>query len=208
MWENRGVEKKRTKKVFRAKRIYSPVKQRILLLLQAGVALSFAGTVGRQIRIIKEAAGEWKEVDQNYLKQIVREFYQDRLVSEQENADGTKTIVLTERGKKRAVAFNFDKMEVNVPGAWDGLWHIVIFDIPEKYKWARLSLRDKLLDLGFFQYQKSVYIYPYSCADEIDFVIEFFKVRRYVRYGILKHISNEAELLLNFNLKKIPKNPN
>lgn len=89
-----------------------------------------------------------------------------------------------------------------VPELWDGLWHIVVFDIPEKYKWARLALRDKLLDLGFFPYQKSVYIHPYPCRDEVDFVVEYFKMRRFVRYGILTHITNEAELLLYFNLKK------
>ncbi len=173
-----------------------------MLLLQAGVALSFAGTVGRQIRILGEVANEWKDVDRNYLKQIIREFYNDRLVSEQENADGTKTIVLTEKGKRRAVTFNFGSMKIKQPERWDGRWHIVIFDIPEKYKIARISLRDKLLGLSFFQYQKSVYIYPYPCQNEVDFVVEFFEVRRYVRYGILTEITNEAELLLRFNLKK------
>ncbi len=190
------------KKKRKSKRIYSPVKQRILLLLQTGVALSFAGTIGRQIRILGDVAREWKELDRNYLKQIVREFYVDRLVSEQENTDGTKTLMLTEKGKKRAISFNFSKIKIKIPPVWDGLWYLVIFDIPEKHKWARLSLRDKLLDLGFFQYQKSVYIYPFACKDEVDFVVEYFEMRRYVRYGILSHITNEAELLLRFNLKK------
>ncbi len=171
-------------------------------MLEAGIALSFAGTLGRQVRILREISREWKEVDKSYLRQIVREFYQDRLVSERENVDGTKTIVLTERGKKRVVAFNFSAIKIKVPPVWNGLWHIVIFDIPEKYKWARLSLRDKLLDLGFFQYQKSVYIHPFACKDEVDFVVEYFEVRRFVRYGILDYITNEAELLLRFNLKK------
>ena len=93
-------------------------------------------------------------------------------------------------------------LKIQAPDIWEGLWHIVIFDIPEKYKLARLSLRDKLLNLGFLQYQNSVYIYPHACCDVVDFIIEFFKVRRYVRYGILTHITNEAELLLYFNLKR------
>ena len=186
----------------RAKRIYSPTKLRVLLLLQAGITLSFAGTIGRQVQVIKEAAQEWKEIDRQYLYRIVREFYEDRLVSEEDNGDGTKTIVLTEKGKKRAFAFNFSKIKIKMPRFWDVLWHIVIFDIPEKYKIARFALREKLLDLGFLQYQKSVYFHPYPCRDEVDFIIEFFRVRRYVRYGILTHIANEEELLLAFNLKR------
>ena len=200
-WENEYVSNLK-KKARKPKRLYSPIKQRVLLLLQAGVALSFAGTIGRQMRILGDIAREWKEVDRNYLKQIVREFYVDRFVSERENADGTKTIILTEKGKKRSITFNFSRMKIKAPEVWDGLWHMVIFDIPEKYKWARLSLRDKLLGLGFFQCQKSVYIHPFSCQDEVDFISQFFEVGRYIRYGILTHIANEAELLLYFNLKK------
>lgn len=198
----KNMEKKVTRRRYRTKRLYSPVKQRVLLLLQAGVALSFAGTLGRQMRILGDVAREWQDVDRNYLRQIVREFYFDRLVSEEEHADGTKTLVLTEQGKKHAIRFNFKKMKIKIPDTWDGLWRIVIFDIPEKYKWARLSLRDKLLSLGFFQCQKSVYIYPYECRDEVDFIAQFFKVGRYVRYGVLSYITNEAELLLYFNLQK------
>lgn len=175
---------------------------KVLLLLQAGVALSFAGTLGRQFRILEELADEWKEVDRRYLYRIVREFYLDRLVSMTDNGDGTTTTVLTEKGKRRALTFNFGKMKINTPEIWDGFWHIVIFDIPEKYKAARFSLRDKLLALGFFQCQKSVYIHPFPCEDEVDFISQFFDVGRFVRYGILKHITNEAELLLRFNLKK------
>lgn len=186
----------------KAKRIYSPAKMKILLLLQAGVALSFAGTVGKQFKILGELESEWKGIDRQYLYRIVREFYVDRLVSMTDNGDGTTTTILTEKGKKRAVTFNFSGMRVKAPEVWDGLWHIVIFDIPEKYKTARLSLRDKLLSLGFFQCQKSVYIHPFSCEDEVDFISNFFEIGRYVRYGVMKYITNEAELLLRFNLKK------
>ena len=190
------------KKKRKAKRIYSPTKMKILLLLQTGVALSFAGTLGRQFQILGELADEWKEVDRRYLYRIVREFYLGRLVSMTQNGDGTKTAVLTEKGKKRAITFNFSKMKIQAPEAWDGFWHVVIFDIPERYKTARLSLRDKLLDLGFFQCQKSVYLYPFPCQNEVDFISQYFEVGRYVRYGVLKQITNEAELLLRFNLKK------
>ncbi|MDO8620548.1 MAG: hypothetical protein Q7R64_04355 [bacterium] len=198
MFPNKEAKKKKRG----VKRIYSPTKMKILLLLQAGVALSFAGTLSKQFRILGELADEWKGVERAYLSRIIREFYTDRLVSMTENGNGTVTAVLTEKGKKRAITFNLSCMEVRVPEVWDGLWHMVIFDIPEKYKVARYSLRDKLLALGFFQCQKSVYIHPFSCEDEVDFISNFFKVGRYVRYGVIKRITNEEELLLRFNLKK------
>ena len=186
----------------KVKRIYSPTKLRILLLLQAGVALSFAGTIGRQLRILGELAQEWKDIDRQYLRQIVREFYRDRLVSERENSDGTKTILLTEQGKKRALTFNERTLTIPVPKEWNALWHGVFYDIPEKFKLQRHAFREKLRDLGFFPWQKSVFVHPYPCRDEIDFIVELLEVRPYVRYGVLTYLTNEAELLLHFKLKK------
>src|SRR3989338_4224459 len=94
----------------KVKRIYSPLKRKVILLLQAGVALSYAGTIGRQLRIVGETSREWKGIDSEYLKQIVREFYEDRLVNEQEHGDGTVSIVLTEKGKERALTFSIDTL--------------------------------------------------------------------------------------------------
>lgn len=183
------------------KRIYSPIKQRFLLLLAAGAALHFAGTVGKQLKILSELQDEWKKVDRNYLKQIVREFYVDRLISMTEHPDGTMTAVLTEKGKQRVLLFDIDRMKIAPQEKWDGLWRAAMFDIPEKMKRARRALREKLLDLGFVHWQKSVYVHPYPCRDEIDFVAEFFGVRPCVRYAILTDVTNESELLLHFGLK-------
>ena len=74
------------------------------------------------------------------------------------------------------------------------------FDIPEKFKIARNALREKLNDLGFLKYQKSVFIYPYECKDEIDFIIEFFEVKPFVRYIIAEKIDNELDFKKKFNL--------
>ena len=196
-----GVEKivKGKKKV---KRMYSPTKQRILLLLQAGIALSFAGTIGRQLRIIGELSTEWRDIDRQYLKHIVREFYKDRLVCERDNGDGTQTIVLTEKGKERALTFDICRLTIKVPPRWNGEWHGIFYDIPEKYRLKRHAFRNHMRELGFFPWQKSVFLHPYPCRDEIDFIIEYHDIRRYVRYGVLSGITNEAELLLHFNLKR------
>jgi len=45
---------------------------------------------------------------------------------------------------------------------WDGFWRIVVFDIPEKSKRIRNSLRRNLTALGFVPWQKSVWVSPLS----------------------------------------------
>ena len=68
-------------------------------------------------------------------------------------------------------------------------------------KSVRDALRHKLHELGFKEWQKSVFIYPYHCREQIDFVIEFFDLRPYVRQGVMTEITNETELKLHFKLK-------
>ena len=83
---------------------------------------------------------------------------------------------------------------------WDTYWRIVVFDIPEKHKKAREALRHKLKELGFYKFQKSIFVIPYECKDEIDFIIEIFQIRPYVRYIVAKTLDNEIHLKKIFDL--------
>ena len=107
---------------------------------------------------------------------------------------------MTESGRKKALQYKIDEIKIKQPGSWDNLWRLTIFDIPEKKRRARDALRNKLRELGFLELQKSVFIYPFSCRDEIDFITEYFEIRPYVRYIEARFINNEAELKLKFNL--------
>jgi hypothetical protein len=180
--------------------ITSPIKQKVILLLLGGLALGLSRSPRRQGYIFREIKREWKQIDPAYLHRIVREFHQERLVSFEEKPDGTIKIVLTEAGKEKAIQCDFDRMEIKKPIRWDKKWRIVIFDIPEKRRKTRDALRHKLAQLGFLEYQHSVFVYPFSCRNEIDFIVEFFRVREYVRYGEVINFTNEAELKLRFGL--------
>jgi len=93
-----------------------------------------------------------------------------------------------------------DKMEIKKSKQWDGKWRVVLFDIPEKIKGAREAIRHHLKNLGFFEFQKSVFIHPYDCKDEVDYLIEFYDIRKFVRFIIADSIDNELHLKKNFNL--------
>lgn len=88
---------------------------------------------------------------------------------------------LTEQGKRKIVAMNYETLTLSSSKQWDGKWRVVLFDIPEDRKQARDALRRKLTDLGFQELQRSVLVYPHVCKKELDFVIEYLDLRRYVR---------------------------
>jgi phenylacetic acid degradation operon negative regulatory protein len=50
----------------------------------------------------------------------------------------------------------------------DGVWKLVIFDIPEKHKYVRTVLRAKLKQLHFKKWQNSIWASPYEMDAEIE----------------------------------------
>lgn len=182
------------------------LSEKILLLLLTGATLSICYTPRQYWRTIKIAGKEWKKINGGWgtvkkeeLRYELRKLYQSKLVRRKENPDGSTAMVLTDKGKFRALNFHFQQMKIDRKD-WDGKWRLVIFDIPEKFRVGRDSLRDKLKELGFYELQRSVFVFPYNCKDEIDFIIEFFSVRKHVRFGVLETIDNEEHLKDIFKL--------
>jgi len=87
-------------------------------------------------------------------------------------------IVLTEEGRKRAGKYQIDDLEIERPKKWDKKWRVVIFDIPNVVGASRNVFRKKLKEFGFYSLQKSVWVYPYSCKEEIALLREFFGLNK------------------------------
>ena len=83
-------------------------------------------------------------------------------------------ISLTEKGKQKAGWMQIDDMKIKRPKKWDGKWRVLLFDIAEKKKTHREALRGKLIELGFRLFQKSAWIIPYECQNEIKLLKSFF----------------------------------
>lgn len=179
---------------------HNPTGQKILLLLLTGVALGLTRSPRQYFRIIKNTTKTWKTINREQLYNYVREFHKSRLISYREEKNGTINIVLTEKGRKKALRYKLEELEIKTPLRWDQKWRLVIFDIPEKHKKAREALRYEIKKLGMEELQKSVFVYPFECENEINFIVEVFDIRPYVRYITATKITNEEELRIRFEL--------
>lgn len=175
-------------------------QQKILLLLLGGFAIACTQSPGRQWRIIRGIHENWKEINKQTAERAIAALYETRLVEAKDNADGTKTLVLSENGKQRALTYRTRTMKIPVPKAWDRKWRIVIFDIPEDEREVRDALREHLTRLGFYKLQQSVAVHPFDCKDEIDFIVEALGIRKYVRFIVAESVDNEAHLKQFFGL--------
>lgn len=52
---------------------------------------------------------------------------------------------------------------------WDGCWHLIGFEIPERRRGARDAIRNLLIELGAAPVQSGLYVYP---SDLTDFVFQ------------------------------------
>ena len=175
------------------------IQKKILLLLLAGVALSCTRSNRKHLRIIKGVRNEWNKINDRALKSAIKSLYLSKLISQKNNRDGTTTFKLSGEGKRIALTYDIDNMKIPRQ-IWDKKWRIVTFDIPEKIKKVREALRFHLKNLGFKELHRSVFIFPYKCQNEIEYIIEFYNARRFIRYIEAYYVDNELDLKHKFDL--------
>lgn len=198
----------------KAAKIFAPEKENILkklakdpntYLLAKDVLLVLAATglvglavimPGAGALVAKEITASRRRADFNKrLKRMKRSGYVEIL-----DRNGETVIKITKQGIEKAMHYKFDQMQIKQPVRWDKKWRVVIFDIPEEKKRLRDKLREKLQSLGFYSLNRSVFVHPYPCLDEIEFIREVFSVGGEVTYILAQDIENKEDLLGWFNL--------
>lgn len=105
---------------------------------------------------------------------------------------------LTKKGEKRIRSLDIEKVKVKKRKHWDGKWYMVLYDFPVRYTKARNAFRYKLKELGFLQFQKSAWIYPYQCREEILFIGNFYGVGKYVQILEISKVLDDRKFKKHF----------
>ncbi len=175
-------------------------QRKVLLFLQGGLALAVCPSPKRFIRLRDEIKGELRSIRRDALNQAIWKLYASQLVSTRKEKDGTLTLVLSQKGKDRALSYDLERMAIKAMTRWDGKWRIALFDVPETEKHVREALRGHFKRMGFFEFQKSVFVHPFPCADEIEYLMEFYGARRHLRFIVATEIDNAPHILKHFGL--------
>ena len=102
-------------------------------------------------------------------------------ISMARNSDGSYRVKSTVAGRQQAAKYKLDDIFIKTPKKWDKCWRLVIFDIPTTKQKARLALLAKLKGLGFIMLQKSVWVHPFECHNEIIVLAKAFGVSRHIQ---------------------------
>ena len=180
---------------------YPSTKEILVFLAGAGaIGLVFAfppaiAGVAALVRLGSRDYSKWG------MRRTLKRLEKQKYVTVTEGEDGRVTVRINQHGMTRALSYQLDTMTLNKPKHWDKKWRVVIFDIEEKYKGLRDAFRLRLGQLGFYQLQESVYVSPYPCFNEVEFLRELYGVSFTVRYIVADRIEDDGRLLQRFSLE-------
>lgn len=135
----------------------------------------------------------WKKFDQKDLGRIIKRLEKQEMISISTKASQI-TIEITEKGKKRLLEYDFERIELSAKKR-DGKWRLIIFDIPEDKKRNRDAFRRKLLQLGMIRFQDSIFASAFPCKKEVDFLCHFLNISDYVTLVSLNEIERGEQLI-------------
>lgn len=183
---------------------YGTIARTILLSLAIGGAITLAAVSPHAASLLFKHL-----LKQGRLKKLKsrRAFFdalyrikKSRLLIISEKKGGIFKIELTEKGKRKIKEIQYENLQIPKPKKWDGIWRIVMFDIPKAKNKARDALRQKLKSMGFFQFQESAWAFPYPCNKEVEFLVELFAIYPFVQMIEARKIQNDLALKKHFKL--------
>lgn len=135
----------------------------------------------------------WREIKREDLGRIIKRLEKQQMIAIREVGDKVQ-IEITEKGKRRLLEYDFEKIERKAKKR-DGKWRLIVFDIPENKKRNRDAFRRKLLQLGCERLQDSVFVSAFPCKDEVDFLCHYLEISDYVTLVVLDRIERGEQLI-------------
>ena len=138
-----------------------------------------------------------KKLETRNISQALYRLKKRKIIQVKRQGDKVR-IILTEKGRLKKLAYDVERMRIPKPKSWDKQWRFLVFDIPEEMRLVRDILRDRLKQLGFIQFQQSIWIYPYPCEEEVEFLTEFLEVSKFSTLLTVK-LENDKPLRAAFS---------
>lgn len=118
---------------------------------------------------------------------------------------------LTAKARRRLAKVEIDALVLKPKKIWDGRWRIVVYDIPSSQQTARHQLQSNLLRYGCIMLQKSTWITPFPCRQDVAAIASQYKVDSYISFFEAINLDNAEQMIKRFQKRypdttfKIPK---
>lgn len=109
---------------------------------------------------------------------LLKEFKRQRLVYITQRGSEIH-YTLTPAGAYRLQEVAVNELTIPRPSKWDKHWRLVAFDIPIAQSRSRQKFVNGLQALNFAMLQRSLWVHPFPCFDQIEQLAGHYNVLRY-----------------------------
>lgn len=187
---------------------YKQGELRKVVLAALGVSLvlgtsivfpSFPIVLGSLLKIIEEL--KQKKIPERKIKRVLKNLEKRNIIALERIKD---TVYVHIQDKENISILKYSLKKIlklkESEKKWRGKWFLVVFDVPEVERNKRNYLRHFLREIGFYQYQQSVYVFPYECEKEIQLVKKIVEGGKYISYIVAERIEKETQAKIFFSL--------
>ncbi len=177
----------------------SKLVDEIIIFGVTGVALGTEILLpGIAIALEKPMGKFFKTMDKREKERILRRTVNYMRVQGYFVGDYEHGLQITPKARKRYAESSVKKIVQSPQEKWDKKWRVIIYDIPIHKDDARRALQSSLRKYGCRPLQKSAYITPFPCAEDIERLAVYYKVEQYVTYFEATRLSNEKAMIAIF----------
>lgn len=147
---------------------------------------------------LKKQYKKWGHFNRRKLKAEIKRLKTTGVI-EEISQDGEMLFRLTNKGKSKLFKYKLEELSLKYK-RWDGKWRLVIYDIPKGKKMQADAFRNLLKKMNFLKIQKSVYLTPYDCKNEIEFLKALYTIEEEVTVLIVTGLEAEQAYRQYFGL--------
>jgi hypothetical protein len=141
----------------------------------------------------------WKKFNKQGLKWTINRLEREKVVVIESRGE-EQIVTITKKGQRKIIKYALDDLDIPKPKKWDGKWRLVLYDISRKKRHLAQILRRHLQRYGFLSLQESVYIYPYPCTQEIEFLRSYYDLGKEIKLLVASLIEDEIAYKEYFGL--------
>lgn len=180
----------------------NPKTQDVLQLLVVGTLLlasiampglgAAANVVMKQYQQLErqQERKEWEKFNSGRLHQLLKRMHKAKYI--EITAENDQPIVkITQKGKTKLLRFKLEGIKLD-ESSHDGKWYLIIYDVIKNKRGNSEIFRRYLIKLGFLKLQKSVYLTPFRCEEEIEYLRQLFAIGDQVKILTVGSLEDEA----------------
>ena len=123
------------------------------------------------------------------LSRVTAELRRQKLVETSRNGQHFR-LQLSVKGIHRLQRSGLDKITIEEPVAWDGLWRMVTYDIPRSQSAQRRLFTKQLKRLGFVMIRESVWFHKDPCFNAVLELARYCNLQRHITLAEISRLDS------------------